>query len=84
MLFYKVPAEEVKSLSNLKFTEMRLLPKFQQSKTSQITQIVCDGSVFITLWMDPIHTIVIENEAIAKEYVDLYKILWDTSKEIDS
>jgi len=82
LLFYKLPKEEIKTLSNLKFTEARLLPKTQQSKTSQITQIVCNGFVYITLWIDPIHTIVIENDAIAKEYLDLYNILWDYSKKV--
>ena len=83
LLFYKVPSEEVKTLSSLKFTEARLLPKTQQSKNSQITQIVCEGSVYITLWIHPIYTIVIENEAVAKEYLDLYNILWDYSKKIE-
>jgi len=82
MLFYKIPHEEVKTLSSLKFTEARILPKNQQSKNSQITQIVCDSAVYITLWIDPIYTIVIENKIIAKEYIDLYKILWDHSQKI--
>jgi len=82
LLFYKFPHEEIKTLSNLKFTEARLLPINQQSKTSQITQIVCNNAVYITLWIHPIHTIVIENDAIAKEYVDLYKILWNHSKSV--
>jgi sugar-specific transcriptional regulator TrmB len=51
LLFYKIPAEEIKSLSHLKFTEAKLLSKSRQTKTSQITQIVCDGSVYITLWI---------------------------------
>jgi hypothetical protein len=80
LLFYKFPHKEIKTLSNLKFTEARLLPKKQQSKTSQITQIVCNGLVYITLWIHPIHTIVIENELIAKEYLDFYNILWIYSK----
>jgi sugar-specific transcriptional regulator TrmB len=83
LLFYKLPDEEIKTLSNLKFTEARLLPKTQQSKTSQITQIVCNGSVYITLWIHPIYTIVIENDVIAKEYLDLYHILWDYSKKVE-
>jgi sugar-specific transcriptional regulator TrmB len=82
LLFYKFPNEEIKTLSNLKFTEARLLPKTQQSKTSQITQIVCGGSVYITLWIHPIYTIVIENDVIAKEYLDLYSILWDYSEKV--
>jgi sugar-specific transcriptional regulator TrmB len=82
LLFYKLPDEEIKTLGNLKFTEARLLPKTQQSKTSQITQIVCDGYVYITLWIHPIHTIVIESEVIAKEYLDLYNILWDHSEKV--
>jgi len=82
LLFYKIPNEEIKTLSNLKFTEARLLPKIQQSKTSQITQIVCDNSVYITLWIHPICTIVIENDIIAKEYIDLYDLLWNVSKEV--
>ncbi|MDP3917241.1 MAG: helix-turn-helix domain-containing protein [Nanoarchaeota archaeon] len=83
LLFYKLPDEEIKIVSNLKFTEARLLPKTQQSKASQITQIVCDGFVYITLWIHPIYTIVIENDIIAKEYLDLYHILWDYSKKIE-
>lgn len=83
LLFYKMPSEEFKRLSSLKFTETRLLPKTQQSKTSQITQIVCDGFVYITLWVDPINTIVIENSEIAREYIDFYNILWDYSKEVN-
>jgi sugar-specific transcriptional regulator TrmB len=83
LLFYKLPEEEIKTLSNLKFTEARLLPRTQQSKTSQITQIVCNGFVYITLWINPIYTIVIENDVIAKEYLDLYKILWDYSKKVE-
>jgi hypothetical protein len=82
LLFYKFPEEELKALSNLKFTEARLLPRTQQSKTSQITQIVCDGYVYITLWIHPIYTIVIENEVIAKEYLDLYNILWNHSEKV--
>jgi sugar-specific transcriptional regulator TrmB len=82
LLFYKLPEQEEKLLSNMKFTEVRLLPKTQQSKISQITQIVCDGSVYITLWIHPIYTIVIENDVIAKEYVDFYKILWNYSRSL--
>ena len=82
LLFYKFPIEEIKTLSSLKFTEAKLLPINQQSKTSQITQIVCNDSVYITLWIHPIHTIVIENEVIAKEYLDLYKILWNYSEKV--
>ncbi|NCN99385.1 hypothetical protein COU62_01955 [Candidatus Pacearchaeota archaeon CG10_big_fil_rev_8_21_14_0_10_35_219] len=82
LLFYKLPIEEIKTLSSLKFTEAKLLPKTQQSKTSQITQIVYDGFVYITLWINPIYTIVIENDVIAKEYLDLYRILWDYSKKV--
>jgi sugar-specific transcriptional regulator TrmB len=82
LLFYKFPHEEIKTLSNLKFTEARLLPKTQQSKTSQITQIVCNGSVYITLWIHPIYTIIIENDAIAKEYLDLYNLLWNYSEKV--
>jgi sugar-specific transcriptional regulator TrmB len=82
LLFYKTPNEEIKTLSNLKFTEARLLPKTQQSKISQITQIVCGGSVYITLWIHPIYTIVIENDIIAKEYLDFYNILWEYSEKV--
>ena len=82
LLFYKTPDEEIKTLSSLKFTEARLLPKIQQSKISQITQIVCEGSVYITLWIDPIYTIVIENDIVAKEYIDFYNLLWNNSKPI--
>ena len=82
LLFYKVPQETIKALGGLKFTEARLLPKAQQSKISQITQIVCNDSVYIPLWIHPIYTIVIENAIIAKEYLDLYNILWEYSKEI--
>jgi sugar-specific transcriptional regulator TrmB len=82
LLFYKLPEEEIKMLGNIKFTEARLLPKTQQSKVSQITQIVCEGCVYITLWMDPIHTIVIENDAISREYIDFYDILWANSKSV--
>jgi len=81
LLFYKSPAIE-HILDKSKFTEARLLPKTQQAKTSQITQIVCDGSVYITLWIHPIYTIVIENDIVAKEYLDFYNILWDYSKKI--
>ena len=82
LLFYKIPVDEIKTISNLKYTEARLLPKTQQSKTSQITQIVCNGSVYITLWIHPINTIVIENDLIANEYLDFYKILWDFSEKV--
>lgn len=82
LLFYKIPQEEVKVLSSLKFTEARLLPKVHQSKTSQITQVVCNGCVYITLWMNPICTIVIENDVIAKEYLDLYQLLWGYSEKV--
>ena len=81
MLYYKSPEIE-QIIDKIKFTEARLLPKTQQAKTSQITQIVCNGSVYITLWIHPIHTIVIENDVVAKEYVDFYTILWNYSKEI--
>jgi hypothetical protein len=74
---------EIKALTKLKFTEAKLVPKNQQSEVSQITQIVCDGFVYITLWVDPICTIVIENKQIAKEYSDLYEILWEHSKDIN-
>lgn len=82
MLFYKLPTEEVKTIGSLKFTEARLLPKTQQQKTSQITQIVCNNVVYLTLWVHPIYTIVIENDVIADEYLSLYNILWDHSKKV--
>jgi len=82
LLFYKNPIEEIKKIGGLKFTEARLLPKNQQSKNSQITQIVCGDCVYITLWIQPIYTIIIENEIVSKEYLDLYKILWEYSKDI--
>ena len=82
LLFYKQPVGEIKKISSLKNTQARLLPKNQQSKDSKITIIVCDNCVYTTLWIPPIHTIVIENEIISKEYTDLYDILWDYSKEI--
>ncbi len=82
LLFYKIPQEEIKTLSTLKYTEARRLPKHQQAKASQITQIVCNDSVYITLWIDPIYTIVIENEVVAKEYLDFYALLWEHSKSV--
>ncbi|MDO8508910.1 MAG: helix-turn-helix domain-containing protein [Nanoarchaeota archaeon] len=82
LFFHKFPEEEIKALSGLKFTEARILPKSQQSKISQITQIVCNDAVYITLWIHPISTIVIENDIVAKEYIDLYNILWNNSKKI--
>jgi sugar-specific transcriptional regulator TrmB len=82
MLFYKTNATEKNLLSKLKFTEARLLPKTQQAKFSKITQIVCGDSVYITLWIDPIHTIVIENDLITKEYLEFYNLLWNYSKKI--
>jgi len=82
LLFYKFPLEEIKKISSLNFTEARLLPPNQQSKVSQITQIVSEGYVYITLWIHPIYTIVIENDIIAKEYIDLYNILWNHSKKV--
>jgi len=81
LLFYKQSAVKKNALDKLKFTEAKLLPKTQQSSSSQITQIVCDGSVYITLWIHPIYTIVIENDIIAKEYNDFYNILWNYSKK---
>jgi hypothetical protein len=82
LLFYKSPELE-RIIDKIKFTEAMLLPKTQQAKTSQITQIVCNGSVYITIWIDPIHTIVIENDVVAKEYLDFYTILWNYSKKIE-
>ena len=82
LLFYKRPNEEIKSLGNLKFTESKLLPKNRQAKNSQITQIVCGDQVYITLWIDPIQTIVIENEDVAKEYVDMYEVIWNNSEKL--
>ena len=82
LLFYKNPREEIDTLHHLKFTEAKLLPKNQQSKISQITQIVCGGAVYITLWVNPIYTIVIENEVIAKEYLYLYSLLWSFSEKV--
>jgi sugar-specific transcriptional regulator TrmB len=81
LLLYKSPKIE-HIFDKIKFTEARLLPKTQQAKSSQITQIVCNGSVYITLWIHPIYTIVIENDVIAKEYLDFYNILWNYSKQI--
>lgn len=82
LLYYKLPLDEIKKLSNLKFTEARLLPKTQQAKTSLITQIVCDGIVYITIWIQPIHTIVIENDIVSKEYSDFYNLLWTFSEKV--
>ncbi len=82
LLFYKIPDEEIKTLTGLKFTEARLLPKNRQFANSQITHIVCKDSVYITLWSHPINTIVIEDVNVAKEYLDLYNIIWEYSKNI--
>lgn len=82
LLFYKIPHEEIKTLSSLKFTEAKLLTKSRQKENSQITQIVCGNSVYITLWIHPIYTIVIENDVIAKEYLDLYTLIWEYAKKV--
>lgn len=82
LLFNKSPTGKTKNISKLKLIEAKLLPKNQQTDNSQITQIVYNNFVYITLWLDPICTIVIENELIAREYSDLYEILWNHSKEI--
>ena len=82
LLFDKLPTDGIKYLTKLKLVETKLLPKNQQKNDSHITQIVCDGFVYITLWLDPICTIVIENKYIAKEYHDLYEVLWNHSKDI--
>ncbi|MEK6894112.1 MAG: helix-turn-helix domain-containing protein [Nanoarchaeota archaeon] len=81
LLFYKNPVEEIKSITRLKYTEAKLLPKNQQSENSRITQIVCGNYVYITLWIHPIYTIAIESDIVSKEYAELYKILWNYSKE---
>jgi len=83
LLFDKMPTGGIKEITKLNLVETKLLPKNRQTKTSHMTQIVCDGFVYITLWLDPICTIVIENKLIAKEYSDLYEILWNHSKDID-
>ena len=31
---------------------------------------------------DPVYTIVIENDVVAKEYLDLYNILWEHSQKV--
>ncbi len=82
LLFYKNPNDEIKKIGNLKFTQAKLLPKNQQAENSKITQIVCGNCVYITIWIHPTYTIIIENDLVAKEYTDLYEILWNYSKEI--
>jgi sugar-specific transcriptional regulator TrmB len=82
LLFNKLPINGLKELTKTKLIEAKLMPKTHQTNYSKITQIVCDGSVYITLWLDPVSTIVIENEFIAKEYLNLYEILWNHSKDI--
>jgi sugar-specific transcriptional regulator TrmB len=81
-LFNQLPTGGIKEFTKLKLVETKLLPRNQQTDDSQITQIVCGNSVYITLWLDPICTIVIENDLIAREYSDLYELLWEHSKEI--
>lgn len=83
LLFYRGPVGEIKKISKIKGTESRLLPNHHRSKDSKITQIVCNDCVYTTLWISPIHTIVIENKIISKEYTDLYEVLWDSSKKIE-
>jgi sugar-specific transcriptional regulator TrmB len=82
LFFYKSPARGVGSINNSKFTEARLLSKARQSEVSKVTQIVCGGSVYITLWAHPIYTIVIDSKEVAEEYLDLYNIIWGHSKEL--
>ena len=82
LLFYKYPMEEIKGLNKIKYTEARLLPKAQRTNVSQISQIVCGNMLYLTVWINPIYTIVIESDIIAREYLDFYSILWNYSTRV--
>jgi len=81
-LFYNYPLEKIKDFNKIKLAEARILPKTHQARSYQISQIVCGNNLYLTMWIQPIYTIVIENELIAKEYIDFYSFIWDHCEEI--
>ncbi len=81
-LFYNYPLEDVQELNKMRFTEARVLPSTDRPKSSEMSQIACKGKLFVTIWMHPIYTIVIESEVIEKEYSDFFSLLWSHSEKL--
>lgn len=81
VLFHDYPASEVKALNKMRYTQARLLSPDQKPKSSEMSQITCKDRLYVTLWMHPIYTIVIENDVVAKEYTEFFNIIWNSAKE---
>lgn len=81
-LFYNYPIEEVRELNKMSYTEGRILPEGSEPKSSQMSQITCKDKLYVTFWTHPLYTIVIENEAIAKEYTHFFSVLWNASQPV--
>ncbi len=81
-LFYSYLTDKIKEINKFKLAEARIIPENRQTKRTHISQILCGKKLYLTIWIDPIYTIVIENELITKEYTEFYTFLWDYCEKV--
>ncbi|MCD4666596.1 winged helix-turn-helix transcriptional regulator [archaeon] len=71
-------AERINHLNKLKYTRAAYLPNSIDSPT---TTTVYGNKVSFFIWSDPIISILIESENMAKEYKKYFNVLWKLSKK---
>jgi len=67
----------IKYLNEMPCTEARYLPS---TYDTTIMTMICGDTVLLTFWEEPIFTIIIENETIAKAYKQYFEIFWEEAK----
>ncbi len=65
--------ERIKYLNTLPLTEARWLP---EKYDSLVSTNICGDEVFLTLWINPPHSIQIKNKTIADAYKNFFELLW--------
>ena len=72
--------ERIAKLNKMKYTEARCFPnKF----CSIVSTNVCDDTVLLLVFSNPITSITIKNKELADSYVNYYQMLWKQSKSSD-
>ena len=76
-IYNRAANKRVRELNKLDCTEARYLPSIFDSR---ITTLICGDKVMLIFWEDPVSTIIIENETIAKTYQNYFEIIWREAK----
>ncbi|VVB77638.1 HTH-type sugar sensing transcriptional regulator TrmBL1 [uncultured archaeon] len=76
-IYDETAKDRAKKLNKMKLTEARCLPKKYETVASTN---ICDNTVLITVFSNPVSSIKIKNKELANAYTRYFEILWKQAK----